>query len=133
MPKLKPIALITALLCVPLTACTDTAPHTSTPDVQIAIAEDVFAALASEDADLALSMLNPSATLCAPYNPNGDATDAGIRSFPAALYVKGAIGTYDSLVFDNRVDSLADSGETGLPCVPSGKIPKVVRNKWNKE
>lgn len=82
------------------------------PDTRITIAEDFFAAMATEDAEAALALLTPTATLHAPYNPNGDASDAGIRSFPAALYVKGAMATYDNLVFEDRVYSVADNGDT---------------------
>lgn len=77
-----------------------------------AIANTFFAALEHEDAELALSLLAPEAMLHAPYNPNGDASDAGIRSFPASLYVKGALATYDNLVFVNRHYSITDDGRT---------------------
>ena len=71
-----------------------------------------YAALAVEDQDAALSMLAPDAMLHAPYNPNGDATDAGIRSFPASMYVVGAMQTYDNLVFEDREYSVAANGGT---------------------
>ncbi|MEL6920875.1 MAG: nuclear transport factor 2 family protein [Pseudomonadota bacterium] len=71
-----------------------------------------YAALAAEDQDAALGMLAPDAMLHAPYNPNGDATDAGIRSFPASMYVAGAMQTYDNLVFEDREYSVADDGGT---------------------
>ncbi|MEM9724580.1 MAG: nuclear transport factor 2 family protein [Pseudomonadota bacterium] len=71
-----------------------------------------FEALAAEDRETALAQLTPEAMLHAPYNPNGDATDEGVRSFPAALYVAGAMATYDNLVFEDRSYSMADDSRT---------------------
>lgn len=93
------------------------------------IVQEFFAALEAEDNDAALAMLTENAMLHAPYNPNGDASAAGIRSFPASAYLVGAIQTYDNLVFAERDYSVADDGtviwveaegrlrvaETGLP------------------
>ncbi len=95
----------------------------------VGVIEDFFAALKAEDGDAALAMSTADAMLHAPYNPNGDASDAGIRSFPAGAYVVGAMQTYDNLVFAERDVSVADDGtviwveaegrlrvaETGLP------------------
>jgi len=103
---------ITSLILVlGMAACT--APTSLDTSTQArAITDKFFNAMAAEDADTALSLLTPDATLHAPYNPNGDASDAGIRSLPAALYVKGAMVTYDNLVFEDRKYSLADNGQT---------------------
>lgn len=95
-----------------LAACENTNQRQIDTTSRIQIAEDFFSALEREDAETALAMLTDTALLHAPYNPNGDATDAGIRTFPAALYVKGAIGTYDNLVFEDRKFSVADDGQT---------------------
>lgn len=78
----------------------------------VARVDAFFAALAAEDKDAALAQLTTNATLHAPYNPNGDATDTGIRSFPAALYVAGAMATYDNLIFEDRKYSVADNSAT---------------------
>ena len=79
---------------------------------RVAQVEAFFAAMQAEDEAAALSMLSDGATLHAPYNPNGDASDAGIRSFPAALYIRGALQTYDTLVWEDKVYSVADDGGT---------------------
>ena len=89
--------------------------YAQTPDPAQSSIERVdafYAALAAEDQEVALAMLAPGAMLHAPYNPNGDATDAGIRSFPASMYVVGAMQTYDNLVFEDREYSVADDGGT---------------------
>ncbi len=77
-----------------------------------AIVEAFFATLEEENPEAAFALLSPDAVLVAPYNPNGDASDAGIRRFPARLYVEGAIATYDNLVFTERAWSFADGGRT---------------------
>lgn len=79
---------------------------------EVKLVEAFFDALATEDEGAALSMLTEDAMLSAPYNPNGDASDEGVRIFPAALYVKGAMATYDNLVFVERAYSIADGGRT---------------------
>lgn len=79
---------------------------------QKAIVEAFFTALEEENPKAASGLLSPDAVLVAPYNPNGDASDAGIRRFPARLYVEGAIATYDNLVFTDRIWSFADNGKT---------------------
>jgi len=71
-----------------------------------------FTALENEDKETALSLLSENAMLHAPYNPNGDTSDRAIRSFPASLYVAGALQTYDNLVFEDRDYSIGDNGNT---------------------
>ena len=96
------------------TACATPAGSVETSNTAspVQLVDTFFTALASEDEALALSLLSPDASLSAPYNPNGDATDAGIRTFPAAMYVAGALQTYDNLVFEDRLYSIADNGST---------------------
>lgn len=107
------IATFGLCFCLALSACqVDSIVDGKVRGEKIAIVDAFLDALASEDADKAMSILTETSTLHAPYNPNGDATDKGIRSFPAALYVKGAIGTYDNLVFEDRQYSVADNGKT---------------------
>ncbi|MEM9177004.1 MAG: nuclear transport factor 2 family protein, partial [Myxococcota bacterium] len=77
---------------------------------RLRLADRFFEALADGEAETALSLLTPEAMLYAPYNPNGDASDAGIRAFPASMYVRGALATYDPLVFVERKVSIADEG-----------------------
>lgn len=104
-------ASLSALAAIALsqTALAQSEPSQTTP---LATINAFYAALASENEEAALAFLTPDATLQAPYNPNGDASDEGIRSFPAALYVKGALMTYDNVVFEDRQYSVADDGTT---------------------
>ncbi|MEL6365073.1 MAG: nuclear transport factor 2 family protein [Pseudomonadota bacterium] len=92
-----------------LAACAQTPDTVSSPIERV---DAFYAALAAEDQETALGLLAPDAMLRAPYNPNGDATDAGIRSFPASVYVVSALQTYDNLVFEDREYSVADDRGT---------------------
>ena len=100
-------AMLLSGACAQAPASTATA--TASPIERV---DAFYAALAAEDQEAALGMLAPDAMLHAPYNPNGDATDASIRSFPASMYVVGAMQTYDNLVFEDREYSVADNGGT---------------------
>lgn len=94
-------------------ACTHTQARTaSAPSNARQVVDAFFDAMAIEDQEAAYALLADDAQLFAPYNPNGDATDAGVRSFPARLYVAGAMQTYDNLVWVDRKYSLADGGDT---------------------
>lgn len=93
-------------------ACAQTPKTIQRVDSPIERVDAFYAALAAEDQEAALGMLAPDAMLRAPYNPNGDASDAGIRFFPASMYVVGAMQTYDNLVFEDREYSVADDGGT---------------------
>ena len=109
-----PLLLAASASLLTLSALADT-PDTAAGANAVSPIERVnvfYAALAAEDPKAALSMLAPGAMLHAPYNPNGDATDAGIRSFPASAYVVGAMATYDNLVFVDRKYSVANDGGT---------------------
>lgn len=77
-----------------------------------AVIDQFFDALASENSKAAIALLTEDAMLHAPYNPNGDATEDGIRSFPAKLYVLGAMQSYDNLIFENRHYTTSDTANT---------------------
>lgn len=103
---------ITAILAILGFAMPPQQATADTGSQPLQIAEKFFDALEREDSGSALSLLAQGALLHAPYNPNGDATDAGIRTFPAEIYVQGAMATYDNLVFIDRQYSVADDERT---------------------
>lgn len=76
------------------------------------LSDRLFAALEREDLAAAQALFAPGATFVLPYNPNGDATDTGIRRFPAMAYVTVATRSYDNLKFVNRVATSAADKRT---------------------
>lgn len=94
-----------------LTAALLAAAASSSPTPQ-ALAERLFAALAKEDLPAAAALFAPGAEFVLPYNPNGDASDTGIRRFPAMGYVTVATRSYDSIDFNERVFTPAADGTT---------------------
>ncbi len=55
-----------------------------------------------KDRQAVTSLLTEALVVHAPYNPNGDASDEGIRTLPAKLYALGAMQTYDNLKWENK-------------------------------
>lgn len=105
--------LLIGLTASVLTACTTVAPnYNGAPTANKSVVDAFFAAMQAEDQTAAHELLADGAMIHAPYNPNGDASDKGVRSFPAKLYVSGAMQTYDNLVWVNRQYSIADNGKT---------------------
>jgi len=94
-----------------ISAC-QTTPVIPQTDKRIKMADTFFEAMFREDQQAVTSLLTEASVVHAPYNPNGDASDAGIRSFPAKLYVLGAMQTYDNLKWEDKKYSLSDSGQT---------------------
>lgn len=78
----------------------------------VQLADKLFAALEAEDTAAAAPLFTPEAQFVLPYNPNGDASDAGVRRFPAMGYVMVAARSYDSLRFANRVATPSVDGRT---------------------
>jgi len=65
-----------------ISAC-QTTPVIPQTDKRIKMADTFFEAMFREDQQAVTSLLTEASVVHAPYNPNGDASDAGIRSFPA--------------------------------------------------
>lgn len=76
------------------------------------LADRLFDALSREDVAAASALFAPGAEFVLPYNPNGDASAAGIRRFPAAAYLTVATRSYDSIDFVDRVPIPAADGTT---------------------
>lgn len=102
---MTPILLALALQAAPAAAA---APAT-TP---AALAERLFDAMTREDLPAAAALFAPGAEFVLPYNPNGDAGDAGVRRFPAMGYVTVATRSYDGIRFVDRVVTPAADGTT---------------------
>jgi ketosteroid isomerase-like protein len=94
-----------------ISACQSTSVISQT-DKRIEMADAFFEAMFKEDRQAVTALMTEASIVHAPYNPNGDASDAGIRTFPARLYVLGAMQTYDNLKWENKKYSLSDSGQT---------------------
>lgn len=81
-------------------------PAAQTP---AALATRLFDAMAREDLPAAAALFAPGAEFVLPYNPNGDASAAGIRRFPAMGYVTVATRSYDNIRFlEQRATPAAD-------------------------
>lgn len=58
----------------------------------------------------AAALFAPGPQFVLPYNPNGDATDAGIRRFPAMAYVTVATQSYGNMRFVDPAVTPAANG-----------------------
>lgn len=103
---MTPILLALLLQAAPVTSATPTTPAT--------LADRLFDALAREDLPAAAALFAPGAEFVLPYNPNGDASDAGVRRFPAMGYVTVATRSYDGIRFHDRTVTPAADGTTIL-------------------
>lgn len=102
---MTPILLALALQTAPAAVA---APAT-TPAT---LAERLFDAMAREDLPAAAALFAPGAEFVLPYNPDGDASPAGVRRFPAMGYVTVATRSYDDIRFRNRAATPAADGAT---------------------
>lgn len=84
----------------------------STTATPAALAEQLFDAMKREDLAVAAALFAPGAQFVLPYNPSGDASEAGTRRFPAMGYVTVATRSYDSIDFLNQTATLASDGTT---------------------
>lgn len=82
------------------------------PSGPATLADRLFDAMAREDLPAAAALFAPGAEFVLPYNPNGDAGDAGVRRFPAMGYVAVATRSYDGIRFLDRVVTPAADGTT---------------------
>lgn len=78
------------------------------------LADRLFDAMAREDLPAAAALFAPGAEFVLPYNPNGDASAAGVRRFPAMGYVTVATRSYDNVRFVRRTATPAADGTTLL-------------------
>lgn len=95
---------------------------------RVALLIEFYTALENEDEARLRSLLAEGAMVHAPYNPNGDASDKAVRSFPAMGYLKMAMKVYDNLVFIDRSYSIADSGST-IWVEAKGRLRVAATNK----
>lgn len=74
--------------------------------------EPFLEAVERGDAETAFGFLAPGAEVHAMFNPNGDASDAGIRRFPARGYFGVVMRNYDVIRLTDRRFSVVDHGRS---------------------
>jgi len=101
---MKSLLTILIVLC---SGCATNAP----PDPLIPV-QQFLAAMTAEDKAAAETVLSANAEFVLPFNPNGDATERGMRRFLAPVYLSLAFDNYDNIVYSNPLFHVANNGTT---------------------